>query len=695
MISYKDLCKLTNNFNVMYVEDDDVIRKKTIEIFKKFFNSIDSAADGEAGLKKYKKIYKENGNYYDIVFTNIIMPNMDGHQFIDELLNINPNQVIVVISEHEETGMFIDLIEQDIESFILKPITIDSLMRVLYKVSKNVTYEKLTKKQAKGMKKFNKLLKQRVIEEVQKNTQKELRLLEQANALSKEHEIQKHKDIFLANMSHEIRTPLNGIIGFTNIIKNTDLTKEQKKYIDLISASSEILATVINDILDFSKIEEGKLELYKQPTNIKSELLKHLSIFEPTIKEKSLEFIINIDPNLPNCMMCDQNRIKQVITNLIGNAIKFTKEGSIKFNAVLLSKTDNNAVVRYSVKDTGIGIAENKQELIFRAFSQEDKSTSARFGGTGLGVSIANGIVNLAGGELKVDSKPGVGTEFYFILNLEICKQVLTTDVCDIKKSISKFNNAHVLVAEDNLINQELMQNLLTHRDIKITIAGNGREAVDIYEKDHDNFNMILMDINMPVMGGLDALSQIRDFEAANNIKHIPVVALTANTIKGDQEKYITFGMDDYISKPIKIEKLDKVLIKYLGQGLINTIVKSKKEINEESKNDIETYSIENIAAELETSVEVIDMLLKKFFKRFDIQIQEMYQAVKEEDFNKLYSILHSVKGTSGNLRLNYILELVTTLEKHAKTEDKDFQWVKSLELLEEYNQKYTDILDN
>ena len=692
MIDYKNLYKFTNGLNVLYIEDDEALRVNSVELFEEFFKKVDNAIDGNAGLKEYIKFHKNNETYYDIVFTDITMPNMDGHKLIDELRKINPSQVIIVISAYQETSRFIKLIEQGIESFILKPIKSDNLISVLYKVSKNINNGKLAKKHVKSVKKFNKLLKQRVREEIKKNTQKEIRLLEQANALSKEYEIQKHKDIFLANMSHEIRTPLNGIIGFTNIIKNTKLTKEQRKYINLISTSSEILSTVINDILDFSKIAEGKLELDEQPTNCKIELSKLLSIFEPRIQEKNLKFIINIDSKLPNCIVYDQTRLKQIIMNLIGNAIKFTHKGSIEFSATVLSKTNDNVTVKYSIKDTGIGIAKDKQKLIFQAFSQEDKSTSTKFGGTGLGISIADGLVELAGGKLKLNSTPNIGTEFYFILKSKTCKKNLIKK-SNINTNISKFYKAHILVAEDNLINQELMKTILTNKNIKITIANNGQEVVDIYKKDNTTFNMIFMDINMPIISGLEALNQIRNFEKINDIKNVPIVALTANSIKGNKEKYIQLGMDDYLSKPLNMKDLNNVLYNFLGEYIVEEILKPKDKIIKNNDDDILTYDIQNIATQLEVDLQIIKKLLKIFFDKFNTQIKEIYKAVKQKDFDNLYSILHTIKGTSGNLRLQYILELVTTMEQHAKSSNKNFQWKEQLKLLEKYIQDYKNIL--
>ena len=691
MINSKNLYKYTSDLNIMYIDNEKNIRRDTIKLFKKFFKNIASAVDGKDALEKYIKYHKKNNIYYDIVFTDISMPNIDGNQLIDELYKINPEQVIVVVSDTKDNKILIKLIEQGISSFISKPINNDNLVKVLYKISSNILHGKITKKHATGMKRFNKMLKQRVKEEITKNTQKEMRLLEQENALSKEQEIQKHKDMFLANMSHDIRTPLNGIIGFTNIIKKTNISKEQLKYIELISTSSNILSNIINDILDFSKIAEGKLELDYKPTNPKIEAEKFLNIFKPQIDEKGLDFIINIDPNLPECMLYDKNRLKQIVMNLIGNSIKFTKKGSIEFSEKLLSKTDDVATIKYTIKDTGIGIAKDKQEQIFKAFSQEDKSISTKFGGTGLGVSIADELVKLYGGKLKLNSEPNLGTEFYFTLELEICHKDLLEKEYEINSDLSILNNSHILVAEDNAINQELIMNILNNKNIKTTIVNNGKEAIDIYKCNQDIFDLIFMDVNMPIINGLEALAKIRDYEKSNDIKAIPIIALTANTIKGDEEKYIELGMDDYLSKPIIIKELDKVLLKYLAKNSINKESELEKETSEIS--DISSYDIKNVSKELEIEVSLTEKLLNKFFKKLTSQIEEMYKAIKEKDFDKLYAVLHAVKGTSGNLRLTYIEELIHTLEKPTHAKDMDFSWSQNFKLLEKYSREYKNQL--
>ena len=687
MINSKHIYKYTSDLNVIYIDSKKTIQQDTLKILKKFFKNITVATDGKDGLDKYNKHYKKNEMNFDIVFTDISMPDMDGHQLIDEIYKLNRDQIIVVVSENQNSSVLIKLIDQGIASFILKPIKNDDFVRVLYKISSNISHGKITKKHASGMKKFNKMLKERVKEEITKNTQKEIRLIEQENALSKEQEIQKHKDMFLAKMSHDIRTPLNGIIGFSKIIQNTNLNKEQTKYMELISTSSKILSNIINDILDFSKIAEGKLELNFQPTNCKVEAKRFLNIFKSQIEEKGLEFIINIDPDLPECMLYDKNRLKQIVMNLIGNSIKFTKKGSITFSEDLLSKTNSHATIKYSIKDTGIGIAKDKQDDIFKAFSQENKSISSRFGGTGLGVSIADELLKLYNSELKLISTPDIGTEFSFILDLEICHKNVIEEELEINANVCKFKSSQILIAEDNLINQELIENILNNKNIKTTIANNGKEVINIFKNNKNRFDVIFMDINMPIMGGLEALEKIRDYEVNNNLDAIPIIALTANTLKGDSEKYIKLGMNDFLAKPISIKKLDEVLLKYLDRNSFES------EKNSSCKSNLLSYNIKDVAKELAVNISLVEKLLNKFFKKFSSQIEEMGEAVKKKDFKKLNDILHAAKGTSGNLRLTLIEQLLNKIEEPSSKKDINFQWSLHFEMLIKYIQDYKNQL--
>jgi len=356
---------------------------------------------------------------------------------------------------------------------------------------------------------------------------------------------------FLANMSHEIRTPLNGILGFVELLSETVTDKKSKEYLKIVNDSSHHLVGIIDDILDFSKIESGKLNLDKHDFLVKKEFEVITHLFEAKASQKNISLHLDISKNVPLSLNSDPLRIKQVISNLVSNAIKFThKEKNIY---ITISYRDNYLDI--SVKDEGVGIASEKLKHIFEAFNQEDNSTTREYGGTGLGLSISSELVSLLGGKLKVSSEIGKGSEFYFTIPVLIGTLVEKTDT---KIDKITFENKKILLVEDNKSNQILMSVILKQMNITFDIANNGEEAVDIFKI--NKYDLVLMDENMPKMNGLEASKIILDYEKTHTIEHTPIVALTANSLSEDKKRFLEAGMDEYLSKPIDRFELNRVL---------------------------------------------------------------------------------------------------------------------------------------
>jgi len=364
------------------------------------------------------------------------------------------------------------------------------------------------------------------------------------------------KSEFLANMSHEIRTPLNAILGFVEILKEDEKDKNKLKYLNIINKTSKSLLGIINDILDFSKIESGKISIDNVDFDSFDEFETVSELFRIACMEKHIEYDVQLDKNIPKYLNNDVQKIRQVISNLLSNAIKFTSSGK----KIELNISYNNNKLLISIKDEGIGIPKNRQELIFNAFSQADISTTRKFGGTGLGLSISNAYVKKLGGELILESQENVGSRFYFSIPCNLGKKVkLINNTINTRKIKGK-----VLLVEDNKANQIFMNVVLKKLGLELEIANDGIEAVENYKNNSNSYSFILMDENMPNMDGIEATNEIIKYEKLNDIKHTPIIALTANALKGDRERFLNAGMDEYLTKPLDKEKLSKILNKIL-----------------------------------------------------------------------------------------------------------------------------------
>jgi signal transduction histidine kinase/CheY-like chemotaxis protein len=459
------------------------------------------------------------------------------------------------------------------------------------------------------------------------------------------------KENFMANMSHEIRTPMNAILGFTNLLQREPLNEKSKEFVRSIQNSGENLLEIINDILDFSKIEAGMLRIESNPFSL-SELLDSVkTMFAAKIQLKNLKFNVNIENSIPDLVLGDSIRLTQILINLVNNAIKFTDSGAIEVNVTADKKTAESIEITFSVKDTGIGIASNKLEAIFERFQQADEDSTRKYGGTGLGLSIAKHLVELQNGSISVSSVLHKGTEFVFSIPYALSKGVTAQD--DLKSPSSvKINPTNIpiriLIAEDNVMNQNLMKHLLTYWNLDFDIVNNGKEAIEaLLQKD---YRLLLMDIQMPLMDGYTTTLKIRDELGMN----IPIIAMTAHAMTGEREKCLSFGMNEYISKPIREKELFHLVKNILE---IHDVEGEANNVNNNISSGGTTLDLNYLKEVSEGNTEFEINMIKQFLQQAPGELEAMKTAFDKTNYVQLKHIAHNLKTSVSFMGLSKALD--------------------------------------
>jgi len=633
-------------YNILYLDDEESNLRIFRAAFKQYYK-IYLAKSGMEGIEILKN------HDIHLIITDQRMPKMTGVEFLEQIIPDYPDTIRIILTGFSDVEDIIRALNKcGIYRYIVKPWNREEMKLTIDKALETWQLRQDNLNLLGELKDINNSLEEKI----------KLRTEELTIAKEKAEEASVAKERFLSTMSHEIRTPLNAIIGISHLLQKSPLNAEQQENVDILEFSSKNLLALVNDILDMSKIEAGKVELEKVPFNLQKLLNGVHKTMLPKAEEKGLQLLEDYDPQLPSFVVGDQVRIGQILTNLLGNAVKFTEKGFVKTEVKLLEEDAERALIGFEVVDSGIGIPPDMVDKIFDDFSQASSDTTRKYGGTGLGLSITQKLVQMHKSEMKVSSKLGKGSTFSFSINLrksEPEEELLQEESPQIEQE--NLDKLKILVVEDNRFNQAIARKFLTGWNAEVAFANNGVEAVQTLQQDR-SYKLVLMDIQMPEMDGYEATRQIRKLPQPY-YRDLPIIALTASTLSGEKQKVLDAGMNDYVMKPFNPELLLSTILKHSDALEANMMEHTEEEQH------IDTLTPKSIRFErfkrmAENDEDFYKELLEMNIEDYQEFKGDFAKAVAAKDEVTLSEICHKIRPSMITLSLEWLYNDTTEIRK-------------------------------